>query len=74
MACHSRIRSSSTCHRLLNSSKKTDLTRYGILMLLGRDDLIHPDMPGNKWRKLRLDLSVIREAERQTLFTGAESA
>ncbi|MFI2371105.1 1-aminocyclopropane-1-carboxylate deaminase/D-cysteine desulfhydrase [Streptomyces sp. NPDC018833] len=26
--------------------------RYGVRLLLKRDDLIHPDLPGNKWRKL----------------------
>lgn len=27
-------------------------TRYGVRLLLKRDDLIHPQLPGNKWRKL----------------------
>ncbi|MFD7444241.1 1-aminocyclopropane-1-carboxylate deaminase/D-cysteine desulfhydrase [Streptomyces sp. NPDC059909] len=27
-------------------------TRHGVRLLLKRDDLIHPDLPGNKWRKL----------------------
>ncbi|WP_406303105.1 pyridoxal-phosphate dependent enzyme [Streptomyces sp. NBC_00885] len=31
-------------------------TRHGIRLLLKRDDLIHPDLPGNKWRKLSLNL------------------
>ncbi|MGW2657791.1 1-aminocyclopropane-1-carboxylate deaminase/D-cysteine desulfhydrase [Streptomyces sp. NPDC001478] len=26
--------------------------RRGVTLLLKRDDLIHPDLPGNKWRKL----------------------
>ncbi|WP_406731054.1 1-aminocyclopropane-1-carboxylate deaminase/D-cysteine desulfhydrase [Streptomyces sp. NBC_01794] len=26
--------------------------RHGVRLLLKRDDLIHPDIPGNKWRKL----------------------
>ncbi|MFB7280100.1 1-aminocyclopropane-1-carboxylate deaminase/D-cysteine desulfhydrase [Streptomyces hydrogenans] len=28
----------------------------GLTLLLKRDDLIHPDLPGNKWRKLALNL------------------
>jgi len=28
------------------------LLARGIRLLLKRDDLIHPDLPGNKWRKL----------------------
>ncbi|MER7516144.1 pyridoxal-phosphate dependent enzyme [Streptomyces sp. NPDC126499] len=31
-------------------------TRRGLTLLLKRDDLIHPDLPGNKWRKLALNL------------------
>lgn len=31
-------------------------TRHGIRLLLKRDDLIHPDLPGNKWRKLSRNL------------------
>ncbi|WP_251061330.1 1-aminocyclopropane-1-carboxylate deaminase/D-cysteine desulfhydrase [Streptomyces sp. ISL-100] len=31
-------------------------TRRGVRLLLKRDDLIHPDLPGNKWRKLELNL------------------
>ncbi|MFF8608521.1 1-aminocyclopropane-1-carboxylate deaminase/D-cysteine desulfhydrase [Streptomyces sp. NPDC015346] len=32
------------------------LTRRGLRLLLKRDDLIHPELPGNKWRKLALNL------------------
>ncbi|MGI5491552.1 1-aminocyclopropane-1-carboxylate deaminase/D-cysteine desulfhydrase [Microtetraspora malaysiensis] len=28
----------------------------GVRLLLKRDDLIHPDIPGNKWRKLKYNL------------------
>ncbi|MEU5398416.1 pyridoxal-phosphate dependent enzyme [Streptomyces sp. NPDC005963] len=31
-------------------------TRHGLRLLLKRDDLIHPDIPGNKWRKLAPNL------------------
>ncbi|WNO72394.1 1-aminocyclopropane-1-carboxylate deaminase/D-cysteine desulfhydrase [Streptomyces sp. AM8-1-1] len=31
-------------------------SRHGIRLLLKRDDLIHPDLPGNKWRKLAPNL------------------
>ncbi|MFB7821953.1 1-aminocyclopropane-1-carboxylate deaminase/D-cysteine desulfhydrase [Streptomyces hydrogenans] len=30
--------------------------RRGLTLLLKRDDLIHPDLPGNKWRKLAPNL------------------
>jgi len=41
-------------------------TRHGIRLLLKRDDLIHPDLPGNKWRKLAPNL---RAAGGRTLLT-----
>lgn len=31
-------------------------SQHGIRLLLKRDDLIHPDLPGNKWRKLAPNL------------------
>jgi 1-aminocyclopropane-1-carboxylate deaminase len=41
------------------------LGRCGVHLRLKRDDLIGPDLPGNKWRKLRYNL----EAARQQGFT-----
>lgn len=41
-------------------------SRRGITLLLKRDDLIHPDLPGNKWRKLALNLEA---AGGRTLLT-----
>ncbi|GAA3391069.1 1-aminocyclopropane-1-carboxylate deaminase/D-cysteine desulfhydrase [Streptomyces roseoviridis] len=41
-------------------------TRRGLTLLLKRDDLIHPDLPGNKWRKLALNL---REAGGRPVLT-----
>ncbi|MBT9394093.1 pyridoxal-phosphate dependent enzyme [Hymenobacter sp. NST-14] len=43
--------------------------RAGVRLLLARDDLTHPELPGNKWRKLQHNL---READRlghDTLLT-----
>ncbi|WP_418959065.1 1-aminocyclopropane-1-carboxylate deaminase/D-cysteine desulfhydrase [Streptomyces tritici] len=46
--------------------------RHGVRLLLKRDDLIHPDLPGNKWRKLALNLEAA--AGRPVLtFGGAYS-
>ncbi len=45
------------------------LARYGVRLRLKRDDLIHPDVPGNKWRKLRLNLVAAAEAGHDTLLT-----
>ncbi|MFB7912783.1 1-aminocyclopropane-1-carboxylate deaminase/D-cysteine desulfhydrase [Streptomyces sp. NPDC056061] len=40
--------------------------RHGVRLLLKRDDLIHPDIPGNKWRKLAPNL---RAAAGRTVLT-----
>ncbi|MET7954117.1 pyridoxal-phosphate dependent enzyme [Streptomyces sp. NPDC048212] len=40
--------------------------RHGVTLLLKRDDLIHPDLPGNKWRKLAPNL---RAAAGRTVLT-----
>ncbi|WP_328319582.1 1-aminocyclopropane-1-carboxylate deaminase/D-cysteine desulfhydrase [Streptomyces sp. NBC_00388] len=46
--------------------------RHGVQLLLKRDDLIHPDLPGNKWRKLVPNLTAA--AGRTVLtFGGAYS-
>ncbi|MFJ2740364.1 1-aminocyclopropane-1-carboxylate deaminase/D-cysteine desulfhydrase [Streptomyces sp. NPDC087440] len=39
---------------------------HGVRLLLKRDDLIHPDLPGNKWRKLSPNL---RAAQGRPLLT-----
>ncbi|MEN2421791.1 pyridoxal-phosphate dependent enzyme [Streptomyces rimosus] len=43
--------------------------RRGVRLLLKRDDLIHPDLPGNKWRKLEPNLRAAAEAGERTLLT-----
>ncbi|MGW1023016.1 1-aminocyclopropane-1-carboxylate deaminase/D-cysteine desulfhydrase [Streptomyces sp. NPDC002577] len=48
------------------------LTRRGLRLLLKRDDLIHPDLIGNKWRKLEPSLSAAA-ARTIVTFGGAYS-
>lgn len=45
------------------------LARAGVRLYLKRDDLISPDIPGNKWRKLKYNLQAAREQGRRTLLT-----
>jgi 1-aminocyclopropane-1-carboxylate deaminase len=45
------------------------LTKRGVRVLLKRDDLIHADFPGNKWRKLAPNLAAAREQGHTTLLT-----
>jgi 1-aminocyclopropane-1-carboxylate deaminase len=41
----------------------------GVRVILKRDDLIHPRLPGNKWRKLKYQLRDARIANRRRLLT-----
>jgi 1-aminocyclopropane-1-carboxylate deaminase len=47
----------------------------GVRLLLKRDDLLHPDVPGNKWRKLKNNLAAAgKQGHRRLLtFGGAYS-
>ncbi|MYS23857.1 1-aminocyclopropane-1-carboxylate deaminase [Streptomyces sp. DvalAA-14] len=45
------------------------LARCGVRLLLKRDDLIHPELTGNKYRKLRLNLAAARDGGHRTLLT-----
>ncbi|WP_328927577.1 pyridoxal-phosphate dependent enzyme [Streptomyces sp. NBC_00190] len=48
---------------------------HGVRLLLKRDDLVHPELPGNKWRKLAPNLRAAVAAGHDTLatFGGAYS-
>ncbi|AZM91113.1 MULTISPECIES: 1-aminocyclopropane-1-carboxylate deaminase/D-cysteine desulfhydrase [Streptomyces] len=48
---------------------------YGVRLLLKRDDLVHPELPGNKWRKLAPNLRAALETghDRLATFGGAYS-
>ncbi|RSK30172.1 1-aminocyclopropane-1-carboxylate deaminase/D-cysteine desulfhydrase [Hymenobacter metallilatus] len=41
----------------------------GVRLLLLRDDLTHPELPGNKWRKLKYNLQEARRLGHHTLLT-----
>ena len=41
----------------------------GVRLLLWRDDLAHPDLPGNKARKLKFNLAAARQQGHHTLLT-----
>jgi 1-aminocyclopropane-1-carboxylate deaminase len=45
------------------------LERFGVELLLKRDDLIHPRVPGNKWRKLRLNVQAAVDGGHGVLLT-----
>ncbi|SMD01149.1 1-aminocyclopropane-1-carboxylate deaminase/D-cysteine desulfhydrase [Lentzea albidocapillata] len=43
--------------------------RHGVRLYLKRDDLIHPEFTGNKWRKLRYNLAAAKEQGHSRLLT-----
>ncbi|WP_370948729.1 1-aminocyclopropane-1-carboxylate deaminase/D-cysteine desulfhydrase [Amycolatopsis sp. cg5] len=45
------------------------VARHGVRVWLKRDDLIHPEFPGNKWRKLKYNVAAARERGASTLVT-----
>lgn len=42
---------------------------HQVRVLLKRDDLIHPELPGNKWRKLKYNLAAAADSGQHTLLT-----
>ncbi|WP_022825374.1 1-aminocyclopropane-1-carboxylate deaminase/D-cysteine desulfhydrase [Hymenobacter norwichensis] len=54
---------------LLQPITAPEATRRHIRLLLLRDDLAHPELPGNKWRKLKYNLKAARQAGHDTLLT-----
>ncbi|MFE0025675.1 1-aminocyclopropane-1-carboxylate deaminase/D-cysteine desulfhydrase [Amycolatopsis sp. NPDC059021] len=45
------------------------LSARGVRLYLKRDDLIHPELIGNKWRKLKYNLEEARAESQSTLLT-----
>ncbi|WP_051722845.1 1-aminocyclopropane-1-carboxylate deaminase/D-cysteine desulfhydrase [Streptomyces albus] len=53
----------------LDPAEDERFARHGVRLLLKRDDLIHPELPGNKWRKLTPNLRAAAESGHTTLLT-----
>lgn len=47
----------------------TRLAERSVRLLLKRDDLINPDIPGNKWRKLKYNVEAAQRDGYETLLT-----
>ncbi|HEY0693163.1 MAG TPA: 1-aminocyclopropane-1-carboxylate deaminase/D-cysteine desulfhydrase, partial [Kribbella sp.] len=45
------------------------LADRGVRVMLKRDDLIHPECPGNKWRKLKYNLAAAKDGGHEALLT-----
>lgn len=53
----------------LHEAADERFARRGVRLLLKRDDLIHPALPGNKWRKLAPNIRATQVAGHRTLLT-----
>lgn len=45
------------------------LEAHGVSLWIKREDLLHPHISGNKWRKLKYNLQEARQQQKQTLVT-----
>ncbi|MBC5994803.1 1-aminocyclopropane-1-carboxylate deaminase/D-cysteine desulfhydrase [Pontibacter cellulosilyticus] len=45
------------------------LKAHGITLWIKREDLLHPHISGNKWRKLKYNLQAAKEQQKTTLLT-----
>jgi 1-aminocyclopropane-1-carboxylate deaminase/D-cysteine desulfhydrase-like pyridoxal-dependent ACC family enzyme len=43
--------------------------KHNVQLWIKRDDLIHPEIPGNKWRKLKYNLEEARKQNKNTILT-----
>ncbi len=49
---------------------ENELTQqFNIKLFLKRDDLIHPEISGNKWRKLKYNIEQAKREHKDTLLT-----
>jgi 1-aminocyclopropane-1-carboxylate deaminase len=53
----------------LQRLREDTLARAGVRVYLKRDDLINPDIPGNKWRKLKYNIEAARREGQGSLLT-----
>jgi 1-aminocyclopropane-1-carboxylate deaminase len=56
-------------NELLQEINEPEAAAQGVRLLLWRDDLAHPDLPGNKARKLKYNLAAARQQGHHTLLT-----
>ncbi|HEX8429009.1 1-aminocyclopropane-1-carboxylate deaminase/D-cysteine desulfhydrase [Hymenobacter sp.] len=54
---------------IIQQLEELEASRRNIRLLLLRDDLAHPELPGNKWRKLKYNLAEAQRLGHDTLLT-----
>jgi 1-aminocyclopropane-1-carboxylate deaminase len=45
------------------------LTEHDVKLFIKRDDLIHPEVSGNKWRKLKYNIEKLKQEKKDVLLT-----
>ena len=66
---HSNLDDSALADSPLQQLQSPFLEEFRVLLYVKRDDLIHPQFGGNKWRKLKYNLIHARENQFDTLLT-----
>jgi len=54
---------------LIQEIKSPSLKKYQLKLWLKRDDLVHPSISGNKWRKLKYNLTEAKRLGLTSLLT-----
>ncbi len=54
---------------ILQEINDANLAARGIRLLVKRDDLIHPEVSGNKWRKLKYIIEHFRQSKQERILT-----
>ena len=54
---------------ILQKINVTHLEKRGISLFIKRDDLIDPDISGNKWRKLKFNIELCRSKKKEGVLT-----
>lgn len=58
-----------TSNSIIQQIHLNDFDKRGIKLLVKRDDLIHPEVSGNKWRKLKYTIEHFRTTKKEQLLT-----
>ena len=53
----------------LQSVEDETLVKAGVMLWIKRDDLIHPQISGNKWRKLKHNIAAAKKQHLETILT-----
>lgn len=58
-----------TSKSIIQKIESEDLHKRGISLYIKRDDLIHPEVSGNKWRKLKYNFEQFKSSKKEQVLT-----